>query len=399
LKLQETIVYESCHNNLDLISEVVPDILIDPELICIYRYVRQSKKADERVTFASVKTKIQQDKKQGFKGDLLERLETIENGVYGYTEHTFQSVVGAYKSTLIDISVQTYQKIKKDATYADIEKFADDIKLVNAYGMQIHDTVNAETAKTDFINTPIERLTDERLYLPKSNEQATFMRMLFGDYFRPRQYVLGGYPSMGKNILLYNLIVLMIKQGHKGVYFNWDNTINEEVSSILSTYTGIPYRDIEDRTLTQEDSTKIKDVNLGLVDFSPKIKNWKEVKRVLETGNYKWYAIDYFDKMKYDVKQGKTQGLEENASELQNMCRDFNITGIILSQLNKDGGMKWCSSLFENAFYALKIDGVRGTSKRKISNHKFKRGVPMDYTMHFRGDNGTILSIQEGWDE
>jgi hypothetical protein len=399
MKHEETIIYESCHNNLDVIDKIVPDIFSESELIGLVKYIKQSRKDDGKVSFASVRTKILQDKKQGFKDTLLNRLHKIEHGVYGFTDDTIDVVVNSYKIRQIDYQIQTYSNIKKDSTYADIEKLADNIKIINGYGMVIDDIENAEQVKTDLLEKPTESLSDERLYLPKLNETATFLRSLFGDYFRPRQYVIGGYPSMGKNILVNNLIMLLIKQGYPGVYFNWDNTASEEISSILSIATGIPYETIEDRRYSGIEKEKIRNVNLNLIDFSPKLKDWKEMKRVLETGKYKWFVIDYFDKMKFDAKLGKTQGLEECASETQNMCRDFNCTGIILSQLNKDGGMKWCSSLFENAFYALKIDGERGTSKRKISNHKFKRGVPGDYTLNFRGDTCQITNLVEGWED
>jgi hypothetical protein len=399
MKHEETIIYECCHGNLDIIDKIVPDIFSESHLIALVRYIKQSKKEDDKISFASVRTKIIQDKKQGFKDDLLNRLNKIENGVYGYSDDTLEKVISGYKSRMIKYQIQTYDNIKVDATYQDIEKLADNIKIINSYGMVINDIQNAEDVKADMLKKGTESLTDERIYLPRSNETATYLRMLFGDYFRPRQYVLGGYPSMGKNIILNNLINLLIQQGHRGVFFNWDNTKQEETSSLLSIATGIPYQTIEDRGYDRDELQKIKDVILDKVDFSPKIKTWKEVKRVLENGNYKWYAIDYFDQMKYCPKLGKTQGLEECASELKNMCRDYNCTGFILSQLNKDGGMKWCSSLFENSFYALKIDGERGSSKRKISNHKFKRGIPADYTMVFRGDTAQIMSLEEGWED
>jgi hypothetical protein len=398
LKHEETIIYESCHNNLDVIDKIVPDIFSESELIGLVRYIKQSRKDDGKVSFASVRTKILQDKKQEFKDTLLNRLHKIEHGVYGFTDDTIDAVVTSYKTRQIDYQFQTYSNIKKDSTYADIEKLADNIKIINGYGMVIDDIENAEQVKTDLLEKPTESLTDERLYLPKLNETATFLRGLFGDYFRPRLYVLGGYPSMGKNIVLNNLISLLIKQNYRGVYFNWDNTSSEETSSILSIETGIPYETIEDKRYDNKELQSIKKVSLDLIDFSPKVKNWKEIRRVLETGKYKWFAIDYFDKIKLSGKKSKTEGLEESVSEIQNMCREFNITALVLSQLNKEGGMKWSSSLFESSFYALKIDGERGTTTRKISNHKFKRGIPGDYTMKFRGDTCQIISIQEGYD-
>lgn len=388
--LEEIIFQEAMNGNADVLEDVEHFTFDDIALSVLYKYVKQLYYDGHKITFDAVRNKLNTDKYIREKSSFLDRLNDVENGSYYYLPGLLDEFKKGYKERVARSAGKRLSSAGSDTcTVDDVQDVINGVQAALDYGVKEEDIVD---------NTEL----DERLFSKKGGVKRipltdNILKCVFGNSVISRLYVLSGYSSMGKNIIVDNLALDMAKNGLAGVYFSFDNTAVETRATMYSIEARIPYQQIEERNYDSYDLEKFRGAkfrdHIHIVDRK---KTSRQMCRILQIAkkryNIHWFVVDYFQNIKLPSSKDTVRHFEQAAIDLKTVCNELDITGIILSQQNDQGSVKWCRGLFEEAYYLVKIDGERQSNVRKVSIEKYKKGALASYDIQYDASIGAL-----GW--
>jgi replicative DNA helicase len=342
-------------------------------------------------TIELVRTAINQDKKNLFKSKLHERLNLIENEVYSYYPDMTTELQDLWKNSQVKQYSQKLAQIGTEyCTLQDAQSHVERLSDVLTHG-STHEAIKS------FLELSESILAREKEDIDKQHLHLTkpIISDIFDRYLLPRLYVISGWSSMGKNIVADNLVHDLCLR-YPGLYLSFDNSSEETAMSIMSISGGVEYKNIEEGKLDKYDIEQLEErkkigSNLLICDKKMPARAIRNtLRKAVKNHGIRWYLLDYFTNIPLPRNGDTTRQYEDAALELKHTSHELKIPGIILSQLNNDGELKWCKGLFQEAYYVIKMEGERGTNVRKVTIDKYKKGALRQVNIEYNAPKGVL---------
>jgi len=393
--LEYSIIQKAVTDSLSVLSELEPQMFYAPYCCEIVTVIKDMESKGKTVTFDAIRSHFNQSKIL-HKRHVLDTIQTIENGVFGFVDDFIADVKTKYRNTEIQRHSAVLTKVGTDeCTDIDIPFHTEAINSLYRAGSETTDFQQADDMMPDILNRTEEQLTDERIYITHP-----LLKNIFADYLKPRLYIVSGFSQSGKTLLIDNLVCDIIHK-YKGVYFSYDNSRHETWCALMSCMNRMKYDSIENNTLTDFERSKIemrKDAlkNLWIISQPYTAKQIKYgIEKMVKKYGIQYVLLDYFQEIPLEYSRDVVRQMENNVLLLKSMCAEYNITVILLSQLNKEGDAKWCKGLFQEAYMFLKMfrenpDAEQDDNLRVIWREKFKKGSDARWHVTIDGSVGVI---------
>lgn len=370
--LENSLIQQAIEGNTEVIDSLQKEHFLDHINIHIFKIA--SKLTTQ--SYDAVRTAVNADDSiRGFgKGPIHDRINEVEKEVYGYSPRMIEEQKEEWQKSVFKRYGEKLLKVGTDlCTLDNAREYVGEMTDIVNKSVSTQEFTEFEELASKFQDIEPEGLEEERLKIKHS-----VLRAIFSDYLKKRLYVLGGFPSMGKNIIADILTNDIMHYG--GCYFSFDNTVRETALSVASIGSGVYYQRIEDGNMTKfekERYAKRAIVNNKLFITQRKMTARQiraAVAKYVKEKGIKFFVVDYFTKIKLPYATDATRQLEEAIDILADTCHDLGVTGIVLSQLNSEGEAKRCKSVFEEAYYFVRIDGERSSDERRVVIEKNKKG-------------------------
>jgi replicative DNA helicase len=398
--LEEMVLQQAFQGNPDVLSELDDKIFENAQNASLSRFIAITYVQLGKVSYDAVRASLNADKRVSDRAELLEKVTDIENGVFGYYEGAIQDLKDEYRVRELKKIFTLGSRIGDgNVTLEDMNRLINEAEVAYHYGLTEDSIHTAERLKEKILNRTAEEFEQSRLYFSKGNQRSSMLRIYFdGDYMANRLYVVSGLPSMGKNILVDNMAVDFCFNKKAGTYFSFDNNRTETTMKLLSIATKIPYKDIESGRLGMEERQKLSQIDLSYINIIDSKMTINQMRRILEIEkkqrNIKYFVIDYFTNIRTRGRQGKVEQYEQIALDLKVICKELDLVCVCLAQLNREGMIKWCQGVFEEAYFSLKIESENpmGT-ERDVVITKNKTGPRNSYKMRINGAWGEMIPL------
>lgn len=167
---------------------------------------------------------------------------------------------------------------------------------------------------------------------------------------KKKKYLIAARPGVGKTSLAKGICInLAMKQNVPGVFFSLEMPKEDLMMSCISEILQIPNDILQKGKISAHDRANIQHLketiftkNFIIIDESS--LDPFEIRRILirliETHGVEWFAIDYIGLQRLKGKEYKSMTKEQRVSEIVSenkiTCKELNLVGIELSQLNRD---------------------------------------------------------------
>lgn len=351
------------------------------------------------ITFDNLRSHINQGKLK-YKRSVLDKILEIESGAFGWVEDFIKDIQDKYFNFHVKQHAQILTKAGTDeCTLCDVTFHNDAIKDLCQIGSDITDFQNADALRGEMLNRKEEDLNDARLRL-----SDPLLKRAFGDYLKPKLYVVSGFPGSGKNMLVDCLVAELIGK-HKGAYIPYDNSRQETMTALMCSLTNIPFDNIENNNLSDDQKVlidmhreKLKNLYIAKKHYAGNQIQYMIEKLVKECG-VEFLVLDYFQKIPVPNDKQGTQHRENNVRMFTELNADLNIPTIVISQLNKDGKQKWCEALYEQSYMVIKIykQGDDDEYLRTVNVERNKKGGEPTFNVNIDGSKGVIREVEYGY--
>ena len=161
-------------------------------------------------------------------------------------------------------------------------------------------------------------------------------------YYKGHMIMIGGYTSTGKSTYLMQLVRQMCQVGANVLIFSTEDNAEGKIAKIVSNISDIHYRDIISGNLNNDELkiiiSTVADVskyNLKIYDDILLIEDMRiKIMQEKLKGKVDIVCLDYIQNIKAD---GNIYEQMSNAvRDLYQMCRDLEVTMIILSQVSNE---------------------------------------------------------------
>jgi hypothetical protein len=246
---------------------------------------------------------------------------------------------------------------------------------------------------------------------------------IFGTKIMPRLYVVFGRPSMGKNVLVNNLVIDLLSN-YTGLYFNWDNSVQEATLKVAACAAGVPYWPLLMGTSNIADKGRLARLKLGKLYLTDKKPNQYAletcIEKMIRAGKkIDFIVIDYFQKWNLQLGKGigATEGFNQAVGNVTNCCQKFQIPIFLLAQSNDKTKKQWgkkepspedelseyktanlndisyCDRVAMEAYYAIGMEGKQDTEERVAFIAKVKDGSLKRVRFEFDGASSRMNGL------
>jgi len=383
-------------DNIKVLAELEPVMFFADYCVEIVQALKVMDYNGVEITYDNLRANINQGKLK-YKRSVLDKIQEIETGIYGYTDDFIQDIKVKYRNIKIKEHTAILAKIGTDeCTDADIEFHTNAINDLYKSGVELASIKNADDMRIELLARTEENLTDSRIYLTDN-----ILKKAIGDFIKPKLYVISGYPGSGKNALTEMLIADTLYK-HKGLYMPYDNSDEESWHAVACSMTNIKYGNIENNDLTekQRDLINMRSKlfkNLWITDkhYTGSQIEFVVEKMVKEHG-IEFMVLDFFQSIPISSEKNSLFEREQNVKMFKRINSEFNIPTIIISQLNKDGAQKWCTALYEQSYMVIKIFAPDADNKylRTINVERNKKGGEPTFNVTIDGEHGIIRETE-----
>lgn len=244
-------------------------------------------------------------------------------------------------------------------------------------------------------------------------------------------WTIGGYTGSGKTFISLNILVELIEQGKRCIYFSLEMSKIDILCRLLGIMTGINGLKILKGLTTQEERDKIQVAKQQIIDSGLSIySNTNELSAIRLSVSHEMMKkdvdivmLDYLQLVK-SGKQSEYETMKEVAIEFQSMAGKMNIPIILLSQISNEAaknpnsrviGYKGSGDIAAASDLALELMPAEqdvNEYRRKLNNgepvdikciaKKNRHGAVGTVVMSFSGYNGIFTETtteQEKVDE
>lgn len=157
---------------------------------------------------------------------------------------------------------------------------------------------------------------------------------------KPSLITIGGRPSMGKTAFLTTILINLLKQKKKCLFFSLDLSAQQLILRIISQLTEIDcYYLKTDKAMNLKNADKIYKVIGEIVDFDLKINDEhldiNSIKENIEKVKPDFVFIDYLQLIEIKSKKTRAETLEGVLIELKRIAKSNNCTIFMASSLSR----------------------------------------------------------------
>lgn len=165
---------------------------------------------------------------------------------------------------------------------------------------------------------------------------------------RSNLLILGARPSMGKTTLAMNLAVNAARDGHVGLIFSMEMSVDEICLRILSAEARVPFRIISSRLYTDYEEGEIISAIGRLSDLPlyidstgslPMSEMRRKCRRLAMERGLDFVVVDYLQLMRGEGRGrqqvNRVQEVSDISRELKILASDFSIPVLVCSQLSR----------------------------------------------------------------
>jgi len=193
--------------------------------------------------------------------------------------------------------------------------------------------------------------------------------------------IIAGYPGSGKTTLALNIIEkICVKDKLPAVVYSVEMPLRWVCENMLSSLGRVDLHDYQ----AEGNYQKIIDAQAELAAAPLYINDNSHMtpsKLAADARKLKMLygigivVVDYIQIMKSDDKELRGERVIADISgALKSLAKELGVPVIAISQLNKDGGLAWSSTLEQNADITLRVDRIDGATQAKLLVKKNKRG-------------------------
>lgn len=376
------------------LANLQPVHFTDDNNYTIVRYIHALQKSAVEVTFDSIRSAVNQDTSTTYKAPILNHLKYLEDTAFGHYDGSLEELKQeyVYRETR-NIGNKLSKAGTDECTMRDIELLSEQVQDVYRNSITADDCKEYGDVRDELLEKDEEDFKKERVYV-----KDQFLQRIFGRYIMPRLYVISGPSSYGKSILADELVCDLLPY-YSGAYFSFDNSREETVMSLLSHQSRVNYANIETNKYNQTEYARIecarqaKREKLWIIERKQTARQIRaNIEKLVKRNGIRFVLLDYFTKIVLPNEKESTQQYMAAVQVLGQVCSDFKIPFISLSQVNDEGNIKWCRELFDAAYYVVKIDGDdRESNKRVIRIEKYKKGALYSFQVEYEADVGKIF--------
>lgn len=258
------------------------------------------------------------------------------------------------KTGFVEATGQPMTEVAESAT--DTETTRDRAALLKAVADEFADLVNGKVEPNGF-----------------EVSLSTLSAALRG-FKTPRYCVISGYPGSGKTLLAGQFLTDIASKGTPCLMISCEMTAQQIMQRFIGTYGRLPSELLSDplsyarkqnrRTVSKEELNAfrkayraIKDMPLHFEEpVSPRIGQIiTMIRRAHKRHGVRVIGIDYLQLIQVADASSKEQELTQISHALQGIAKELDLLIFVLSQQNKEGHLKYATSINEDADYVLSL--------------------------------------------
>lgn len=258
------------------------------------------------------------------------------------------------KTGFVEATGQPMTEVAESAT--DTETTRDRAALLKAVADEFADLVDGKTQPNGF-----------------EVSLSTLSAALRG-FKTPRYCVIAGFPGSGKTLLAGQFLTDIASTGTPCLMISCEMTAQQIMQRFIGTYGRLPSELLSDplsyarkqnrRTVSKEELNAfrkayraIKDMPLHFEEpVSPRIGQIiTMIRRAHKRHGVKVIGIDYLQLIQVADASSKEQELTQISHALQGIAKELDLLIFVLSQQNKEGHLKYATSINEDADYVLSL--------------------------------------------
>lgn len=258
------------------------------------------------------------------------------------------------KTGFVEATGQPMTEVAESAT--DTETTRDRAALLKAVADEFADLVNGKVEPNGF-----------------EVSLSTLSAALRG-FKTPRYCVISGYPGSGKTLLAGQFLTDIASTGTPCLMISCEMTAQQIMQRFIGTYGRLPSELLSDplsyarkqnrRTVSKEELNAfrkayraIKDMPLHFEEpVSPRIGQIiTMIRRAHKRHGVRVIGIDYLQLIQVTDASSKEQELTQISHALQGIAKELDLLIFVLSQQNKEGHLKYATSINEDADYVLSL--------------------------------------------
>lgn len=224
----------------------------------------------------------------------------------------------------------------------------------------------------------------------------------------PRYCVIAGYPGSGKTLLVGQFLTDIASEGTPCLMISCEMTAKQIMQRFIGTYGRLPSQMLSDplsyafsqnrTTLSKSELNAFREAYRAIAEMplyfeepvSPKIGQIiTMIRRAHKTHGVRVIAIDYLQLIQVSDATSKEQELTQISHALQGIAKELNLLIFVLSQQNKEGHLKYATSINEDADYVLSL--VQETNENSL-DYLAVKGITIKKDRH-TGLSGQLLPI------
>ena len=152
--------------------------------------------------------------------------------------------------------------------------------------------------------------------------------------------VVGGRPSMGKTSFIISIMLNLLAQNKKCLFFSLEMSVHSIVKRFISQIAKVPCWSIRNSDNIKTYESKIIDGLDKISEFNIEIsdeqnKSIEEVKKEIEQEKPDFVFIDYLQLFRHNNKKSRTDEITEIITELKETAKENNCIIFITSQLSR----------------------------------------------------------------
>jgi replicative DNA helicase len=209
---------------------------------------------------------------------------------------------------------------------------------------------------------------------------------------QPSEMVLiAGHTGVGKSTLALNLLHAAVKSGEKAAVFSLEMSEQAWIDRLISLDIGIDRRTFRNRNMFTEavtvkiasSMTRLKSLpiwicddpnaNLGLIR--------RVAARLAATAGVRLMVVDYAQLVAPGSEDSREQQVAAIGRGIRAICQEYQLVGLVLSQLNDDGRVRESRALLHEAHLALVLEERDG--KLWVTSPKGREMHVPDFPVEF----------------
>lgn len=190
----------------------------------------------------------------------------------------------------------------------------------------------------------------------------------------PRYCVIAGYPGSGKTLLVGQFLTDIASKGTPCLMISCEMTAKQIIQRFIGTYGRLPSEMLSDpreharkqnrNTLSKQELNAFRNAYRAINDMplyfeepvSPKLGQIiTMIRRAHKRHGIRAVGIDYLQLIQVQDASSKEQELTQISHALQGIAKELDLLIFVLSQQNKEGHLKYATSINEDADYVLSL--------------------------------------------